>query len=142
MFRLETPRLILREMGADDVTALSEVFSDPRVMASFPGTSPFDSTRMAAWVSRNLGHQREHGYGLFSVIHKKGGVPIGDCGLERMEIGVELGYELRLDRLVSLIRVGNESSLRVAHKVGMSVVAEVDRSGVAYWVCAIEATPR
>lgn len=167
MFRLETPRLILREMHANDGAALLKVFSDLRVMASFPGTEPFDSSRMDAWVGRNLAHQREHGYGLFSVIHKEDRVLIGDCGLERMDIGVELGYdlrsdywgqglateaasavrdfafeELRLDRLVSLIRVGNNASLRVARKIGMSVVEEVDRNGVAYWVCAMEPTRR
>jgi [ribosomal protein S5]-alanine N-acetyltransferase len=171
VFRLETPRLILREMGADDATALLETFSDPRVMASFPGTPPFDTDRMNAWVRRNLAHQTEHGYGLFSVVHRADGVLIGDCGLERMEIGVELGYDLRgdywrrglateaatavrdfafdqlgLDRLVSFIRVGNQASRRVAEKVGMSLVEEIDRYGVAYWLFAIErgsvATPR
>ena len=163
MFRLETARLILREMRAGDAIALLKVFSDPRVIASFPGAEPFDSSRMDLWVGRNLEHQREHGYGLFSVIHKEDGLLIGDCGLEQMEVGVELGYdlrsdywgrglateaagavrdfafeELRLGRLVSLIRVGNDASLRVARKIGMSVVEEVDRGGVGYWVCAMK----
>ena len=97
MFRLETARLILREMRGEDAEALLKVFSDPLVMASFPGTPPFDSARMEAWVDRNLRHQSEHGYGLFSVIHKSSGVLIGDCGLERIEVGVELGYDLRRD---------------------------------------------
>lgn len=163
MFRLETSRLILREMSADDATALRDVFSDPRVMASFPGTKPFDTDRMNAWVGRNLAHQAEHGYGLFSVVHRADGLVIGDCGLERMEVGVELGYDLRSDywcrglateaatavrdfafdqlghdRIVSLIRVGNQASRRVAEKVGMSMVEQIDRHGAAYWLFAIE----
>jgi RimJ/RimL family protein N-acetyltransferase len=163
VFRLETPRLVLREMRADDATALLKVFSDARVIASFPGTTPFDAKRMAAWLDRNLTHQNEHGYGLFSVIHKTSSVLIGDCGLERTEIGVELGYDLRSDywgqglateaaaavrdfafttlgqdRLVSLIRVGNDRSRRVAEKIGMSLVEEIERHGMAYWLYRIE----
>lgn len=159
MFRLETPRLSLREMRAEDAEALLVVFSDPRVMASFPGETPFDANRMAAWVGRNLEHQRSHGYGLFSVMHKSDGVLIGDCGLERMTVGVELGYDLRSDYwgqglateaaaavrdfafttlglvdLVSLIRVGNEASRRVAEKIGMSLAEEIDRNSAAYWL--------
>ena len=163
MFRLETPRLILREMRADDAPALLKVFSDPRVSASFPGTAPFDAKRMEAWIDRNLKHQREHGYGLFSVVYKTGDVVIGDCGLEHMELGVELGYDLRsdywgqglareaatsvrdfafmtlqLDRLVSLIRVGNLRSRRVAEKIGMSLVENLERNGAPYWLYGIE----
>jgi ribosomal-protein-alanine N-acetyltransferase len=163
VFRLETPHLILREMRVDDANALLKVFSDPLVMASFPGTPPFDLMRMEAWVDRNLRHQNEHGYGLFSVVHKTDGVVIGDCGLERMEIGVELGYDLRrdywgrglateaatavrdfafatlgLDRVVSLIRVGNDRSRRVAEKIGMSLVEEIARNGATYWLYRVE----
>lgn len=163
MFRLETSRLVLREMRADDATALLKVFSDPHVIASFPGTMPFDARQMEAWTDRNLRHQREHGYGLFSVVHKIDDVLIGDCGLERMEIGVELGYDLRsdywghglateaasavrdfafatlqLDRLISLIRVGNDRSRRVAEKIGMSLIEELDRNGARYWIYGIE----
>jgi [ribosomal protein S5]-alanine N-acetyltransferase len=162
VFRLETPRLILREMRADDAGALLKVFSDPLVMASFPGTPPFDVDRMHAWVARNLAHQTEYGYGLFAVVHRADGLVIGDCGLERMDLGVELGYDLRSDywrqglateaavavrdfafkeldedRIVSLIRVGNQASRRVAEKVGMSLVEQFDRHGVAYWLFAI-----
>ena len=163
MFRLETPRLILREMRPDDAKALLKVFSDPRVMESFPGTTPFEPKRMETWVGRNLTHQKEHGYGLFSVIHEADGVLIGDCGLEHMDIGVELGYDLRreywgkglateaatavrdfgfttlgLDRLVSLIRVGNDRSRRVAEKIGMSLVEQIERNGATYWLYRIE----
>src|SRR6185503_8267792 len=79
VFRLETSRLGLREMRPEDATALLVVFSDPRVMASFPGEALFDASRMSSWVGRNLEHQRVHGYGLFSVIHKGDGILIGDC---------------------------------------------------------------
>jgi RimJ/RimL family protein N-acetyltransferase len=162
VFRLETERLILREMRAEDATELLAVFGDPKVMAAF-AAQPFDAERMRNWVERNLRHQREHGYGLFSVVDRVDGVVIGDCGLERMDIGAELGYDLRSDywgrglateaasavrdlafsdlglvRLVSLVRVGNHASERVATKIGMSFVEQIERGGIRYRLFAID----
>jgi RimJ/RimL family protein N-acetyltransferase len=159
---LETARLQLREMRADDAESLLAVFGDPRVMAAF-GVEPFERARMDAWVARNLEHQVRHGYGLFSIVLKESRVVIGDCGLERLEIGVELGYDLRSDywnrglateaaiavrdhafdvlaipRIVSLIRTGNWASRRVAEKVGMALAEETERDGVEYWIYALD----
>jgi RimJ/RimL family protein N-acetyltransferase len=150
-------------MRADDARELLRVFADPLVMAAF-GVAPFDQARMDAWVTRNLDHQREHGYGLFTLVHRDDDRVIGDCGLERIDLGAELGYDLRsdywgrglateaasavrdlafgelgLDRVVSLIRVGNDRSRHVAEKIGMSLAEVIDRHGVAYWLYAMEA---
>lgn len=159
---LETPRLLLRPMQATDVDALLLIFSDPNVMVT-----PFTREQMLRWVQRNLDHQAEHGYGLFSVFHKTEGVLIGDCSLERMEVDSEqaheLGYDFRSDywnqgyateaaaavrdyafqtlqlpRLISLIRVGNTASRRVAEKIGMRLSAEITRYDHAYWKYARE----
>ena len=158
---LQTARLLLRTMRESDADALLAVFADPQVMAAF-GVAPFNREQMAQWVERNLQHQREHGYGLFTVIHQGEGVVIGDCGLEHMTVDgtstVELGYDmrsdywnqgyateaagavrdyafevLRLPQLVSLIRVGNLASRRVAEKVGMRYGGEISRYGARYW---------
>jgi RimJ/RimL family protein N-acetyltransferase len=163
---LETDRLLLRPMALDDVEPLLAVFSDPKVMAAF-GVAPFDRAQMQRWVDRNLAHQTEHGVGLFSVILRESGLLIGDCGLELMDLAgvrvAELGYDLRSDcwnrgyateaaravrdhalgtlglpRLVSLIRVGNAASRRVAEKVGMRLEAEIDRHGTAYLLFAMD----
>lgn len=97
---IETPRLLLRPMTADDTAALLGIFADPRVMAAFD-TAPFARPQMERWVARNLAHQARHGYGLFSVILKADGLLIGDCGLELMEVEgateAELGYDFRSD---------------------------------------------
>ena len=159
---LTTERLTLREMVAEDAAELLRVFGDPRVMAAFD-VPPFDEGQMANWVERNLAHQRKHGFGLFSVVLNESGEVIGDCGLEVMDIGAELGYDLqsshwnrglateaavavrdyafrdlRLPRLISLVRVGNGASRRVAEKVGMGFVEEILRGGTAYWLFAID----
>jgi [ribosomal protein S5]-alanine N-acetyltransferase len=158
---IETERLILRPMTAEDTDALLVIFSDPNVMASF-GVPPFERPQMEGWVNRNLDHQNQYGYGLFSVIHKDSGVLIGDCGLEVMEVegqtAAELGYDfrsdywhqgyateaaravrdyafgtLKLEQLISLIRAGNEPSRRVAERVGMKLLSEYERYGNKYW---------
>ena len=103
---IETDRLILRPMIAEDIDPLLRVFGDPIVMAAL-GVQPFDRVQMRSWVRRILDHQDQHGYGLFTVMLKVSGEIIGDCGLERMELNdgsvtvavaaAELGYDLRSD---------------------------------------------
>jgi RimJ/RimL family protein N-acetyltransferase len=63
---IETPRLLLRTMREEDTDALLGIFADPRVMASFGG-EPFALPQMERWVRRNLEHQLQNGFGLFSV---------------------------------------------------------------------------
>jgi RimJ/RimL family protein N-acetyltransferase len=163
---LETPRLLLRPMRGDDFEALYEIFTDPNVMAAFGGEL-FTREQMQSWLNRNLEHQAEYGYGLFSVIHKCDGRLIGDCGLEQMTVDgqpvAELGYDFRSDawgqgfateaaiavrdyafavlglsQVISLIRIGNVASQRVAEKVGMRQVAKFERFGHHYWRYAME----
>ena len=162
---LETDRLKLREMTVDDVDPLLVIFSDPEVMKSFGGIL-FDRKQMEQWVGRNLDHQKQYGYGLFSVILKTDDVLVGDCGLEHMEVDgraeVEIGYDFRsdywgqglateaaaavrdfalvelgLERVISLIRPENVASLRVAEKIGMAKEKEIKRGEATYWVYAL-----
>ena len=157
--QLETKRLLLRPMLETDIDALHLIFTDPNVMAAFDHP-PFDREQMQRWLQRNLDHQNQFGYGLFSVIHKETGTLIGDCGLEQMEDmgAAELGYDfrseywnqgyaseaaiavrdyafhvLKLPQLISLIREGNLASKRVAEKVGMTLAEEFTRYGIQYW---------
>lgn len=162
--QLETERLLLRPMLESDFDALHRIFTDAKVMAAF-NHPPFTREQMQRWLQRNLDHQKEYGYGLFSVLLKETGELIGDCGLEQMEDmhAAELGYDfhsdvwnqgyateaaiavrdyafdtLRLPQLISLIRVGNLASRRVAEKVGMALAEEFTRYGIAYWKFALK----
>ncbi len=80
--QLETERLLLRPMLETDLDALLLIFTDPNVMAAF-SHPPFTREQMQRWLQRNLDHQNQFGYGLFSVILKESGELIGDCGLEQ-----------------------------------------------------------
>ena len=97
---LETKRLILRKMTVNDLDELLRIFSDPRVMQSFGGIL-FDRAMMEEWIRKNMDHQDRYGHGIFSVILKKNGELVGDCGLEHMEVDgsreVELGYDFQSD---------------------------------------------
>lgn len=93
---IRTDRLILRAMKENDFDDMFKVFSDKKVLASF-GLESFNREQMKGWVDRNLNHQKEYGYGLFSVILKSNEELIGDCGLEHTEFEgeprVEIGYD-------------------------------------------------
>jgi RimJ/RimL family protein N-acetyltransferase len=163
--QLETERLILRPMLETDFDALLRIFTDPKVMAAF-NHPPFTGEQMRRWLQRNLDHQNQYGYGLFSVILKSTGELIGDCGLEQMDDqgAAELGYDFRSDfwnqgyaseaatavrdyafsvlglpKLISLIRVGNLASKRVAEKVGMTLAEEFARRDIRYWKYSLTA---
>lgn len=159
---IETARLLLRPMRMEDVDDLLHIFADPKVMASFGGLL-LDRSQMEQWVLRNLRHQDQYGYGLFSVIHKADRLLVGDCGLERVDVegtlATELGYDFRSDywqqgiateaavavrdyafhtlklpRLISLIRQGNLASRRVAEKIGMHLDGQLTRNRQHYWM--------
>lgn len=159
---IETKRLILRKMTLDDLDDLLLIFSDPKVMESFKAV-PFDREKMRKWVQRNLDHQDRYGYGIFSVTLKENGELVGALGLHHVEADgspeVELGYDFRsaywnlglateaaiavrdyafgqlgLTRLISLIRVHNRASMRVAEKMGMKREKEWTRGDVKYHV--------
>jgi RimJ/RimL family protein N-acetyltransferase len=161
---LETSRLILRPMLQTDFDPLYLIFTDPNVMAAF-NHPLFTREQMQGWLERNLDHQNQYGYGLFSVILKETHELIGDCGLEQMEDinAAELGYDFRsrfwnqgyateaalavrdyafdvlgLPQLISLIRVGNLPSKRVAQKVGMTLIEEFTRYDIQYWKFGME----
>lgn len=153
-------------MRADDLEPLLAIFGDPVLMAEAFDTQPFGQAEMTRWIERNLDHVRRHGYGLFTVTDRVSGKVIGDCGLEHMDVegveAVELGYDirrdcwnqgfaaeaaaavrdyafhdLRLPGLISLIRVGNLASRRVAEKIGMHLTREIARHGRTYWLYSL-----
>jgi RimJ/RimL family protein N-acetyltransferase len=57
-------------MRATDIDALHLIFTDPKVMAAF-NHPLFTREQMQRWLQRNLDHQNEVGYGLFSVMLKR-----------------------------------------------------------------------
>lgn len=161
---LETPRLILRELSADDVEALGSVLSDPETMRFYP--APLAHTGVEEWIARNLRRYANDGHGLWAMVLKANGELVGDCGLTVQSVDgtdeIEIGYHVRrdhwgqglateaaracrdygfghlpVDHIISLIRPENLPSRRVAEKNGMSIWKEVIRKGIPHLVYKI-----
>ncbi|HEY1498939.1 MAG TPA: GNAT family N-acetyltransferase [Acidobacteriaceae bacterium] len=147
MIRLETDRLILREMTMDDAPALHAVFGDAETMRWFP--QPYSFSEMQEGITRQIGRYPS-GTGLLAMILKETAAVIGDCGLIWQGVeGVdepEIGYHVQraywnrgfateaaravmdyafttsgCDHVISMIRPENLPSRRVAEKNGLTV---------------------
>ena len=164
---LESERLLLREFVPGDVEALSAMLSDPETMRYYP--APLDRAGVGEWIERNRRRYADAGYGLWAMVLKSSGEIVGDCGLTRQTVDgvgeIEIGYHVRrnlwgqgyapeaaracrdygfarlgAEQLISLVRLGNLPSRRVAEKIGMSLWKEVMWRDLAHWVFVIRRT--
>jgi len=162
---LETQRLVLREFQHEDLDALAAILCDRETMRYYPVS--FDSAAVADWIQRNRTRYANHGHGLWAMILKSTRELIGDCGLVRQSVDavdeIEIGYHVRrdlwnqgyaseaaracrdygfanlkVDRLISLIRPENLASRRVAEKNGMTIWKEVTKADLLHYVYAIK----
>jgi ribosomal-protein-alanine N-acetyltransferase len=162
---LETQRLVLREFQFEDLDALTAILCDPETMRYYPMS--FDRAEVADWIQRNRTRYANDGYGLWAMILKSTRELIGDCGLVRQSVDavdeIEIGYHMRrdlwnqgyaseaaracrdygfanlkVDRLISLIRPENLASRRVAEKNGMTIWKEVTKVDLLHYVYAIK----
>ena len=96
MTKIETERLILREMTPGDFDRLYAVLADSDIMQHYPHT--FDETRVRNWINKNLECYRVFGFSLWAVCLKENGGMIGDCGLTMQNINgtilLEIGYHI------------------------------------------------
>jgi len=162
---LETERLFLREITADDFDDLLAIWSDAETMRFYPAT--LDDQGMREWIERNLKRYEQSGHGLWAVILKSDGKFVGDCGLTIQEVDgveeLEVGYQFNknhwrqgvgaeaargcLDyafnqlsrrRIISMIRPENIPSRRVAERNGLKIEKELFWRGFQHFVYAIE----
>ena len=165
MTQLETPRLLLRPVAANDLDDLAPILADPVVMKYLgieAGTTLSRSETEIA-IAGMIGRWAERGFGRWSVIHKKDGKLIGLCGFKVLEGEPELIYlfakeywgngfateaasaslrygldELKFERIVAAARPANIVSIRVLEKIGMKYQGEIHLSGVALaWYVAV-----
>ena len=144
--RIETSRLVLRELTRADLEAVAEMLGDPEVMRYFP--RPLSREESDAWIGRQQERYTRNGFGYWLAVEKATGKPVGQAGLLMQEIdGVEepgLGYiihrpywrrglaleaaaatrdwafgERGYRRVICTVRPENEPSLGVARKLGL-----------------------
>jgi RimJ/RimL family protein N-acetyltransferase len=99
-FRLETPRLILREWRDEDAVPFQRICSDPEVMATLG--PPLDLAATEALVARMQWRQAEHGHCCWAAERREDARLIGWCGVIRGTAGpvegkAEIGWRLACD---------------------------------------------
>jgi [ribosomal protein S5]-alanine N-acetyltransferase len=148
---LETPRLLLRSFGEDDLERMAVLMADRDFMRFSLGA--FSREQTAAFLDKMRARDRDGLPSQFAVIFREDDRLIGYCGfflqvvdeIEELEIGYQLdpaywgrgiateaaravrdhGFDdLKLPRLISLIHPANDPSRRVAEKNGMKVEKE------------------
>jgi RimJ/RimL family protein N-acetyltransferase len=145
---LETPRLLLREMGMEDLDFVAEMLAHPDVMRFWPQC--YNRGEAEGWIKRQQARYAKDGVGYWLVGERASGQPVGQAGLliqtvdDREEMG--LGYimnrpfwrrgfafeaarasmdyavnKLGRSRVVALVRPENLPSQGLARKLGMEV---------------------
>ncbi|HET6204204.1 MAG TPA: GNAT family N-acetyltransferase [Planctomycetota bacterium] len=161
---LETPRLALREMTLGDLDFVAGMLGDPEGMRFYP--KPLSREESEAWVRRQIDRYERDGHGLWLVVEKASGHPVGQVGLSIQEVeGVrepEIGYlihrpswrrgfaaeaalatrdhafaVLGKPRVISLVRPENLPSRRVAMRIGMTIEKQVLFRGLDHRVFAV-----
>jgi RimJ/RimL family protein N-acetyltransferase len=164
---LETPRTFMREIIGNDFEFLLGMMSDPEVMRYYP--RPYGAKDVRDFINRMRTRYRDDGCGLWLLVDRERGEPLGRVGLLRQTVDgaddFEIGYmihrpywrrglateaalavrdyafaERQLPRVISLIRPENVPSQGVARKLGMEVVARTERAGLEHHVYAASRT--
>lgn len=141
-----TARLRAERLTADHLPELLRMHRDPAVMAHLGGVR--DEEHTAAYLSRNLQHWADYGFGLWILREMGGGDPVGRAvlrhiqveGVDEVEVGygfyqthwgrglatevctacLELGRQrLRLASIVAVTSPTNLASHRVLRKAGL-----------------------
>ena len=149
--KLETERLLLRELNEDDFPSLCDIIQDDDTMYAYEGA--LSDAEAKEWLVRQIGRYKKYGFGPLAVILKDTGKLIGQIGLsmqkwkdrEMLEIGYLLNKDywhngfateaallcknyafnvLKANEVCSIIRDSNVASQNVAKRVGMAKVDE------------------
>lgn len=161
---LETQRLVLREIDANDLDFLAQVLSDSEVMHYWPRSFTRDETR--EWIDKQQKRYRQDGCGYWLVLEKEANQPVGQAGVMMVELegarrpalGYIIhqpfwrrGYAIEATRAccdfvfntldvpcaVALVRPENMPSIGVAEKLGMSVEKRIMFAGFEHLVYTI-----
>lgn len=146
--KLETERLVMREMTHADLPSLCEIMKDENTMYAYEGA--FSDAEVQEWLERQILRYQKWNFGLWAVVLKETGKMIGQCGLtmqpwkddEVLEIGYlfnrnywHKGYAteaaaackryafdvLKAEEVCSIIRDTNIRSQNVALRNGMTL---------------------
>lgn len=170
MIQLETDRLIMRMWREDDFEAYARICADPEVMRHLNKDGQ-PLTRPEAWrqLAFLVGHWHLRGYGHWAVEERASGRLVGRIGFLNpegwpdFEIGWTLGREywgkgyaiegarraleyafteLKREHVISLIRPGNQGSIKVAERLGEKLEGRTEKDGLELLVYGIDRDAR
>lgn len=144
---LETERLILRPLCADDYEALCVLDMNPEVRSYFP-EGVLNRAEVQNELDRYIREWNTVGFGIFAAIERQSNQLIGRCGFAKLNSGdVEFGYlflpsywgqglateaghallawaakHIPVDHIVGFAPAHHIASLRVLEKCGMKFV--------------------
>jgi RimJ/RimL family protein N-acetyltransferase len=165
---VETARLRVREMVAEDLDFVAAMLADPDVSRYYERR--FTREDAQVWLDRQLARYARDGHGLWLLEARESGEPLGQAGLalqvvegeRHPEIGWLLhrphwghGYateagaaarDLAFTRwrypcVISLIRPANMRSRAVAQRLGMQAGRDVHFHGFTHLVYSLDARP-
>ena len=153
-------------MSLADLDFIAALLSDPEVMRFYPRVYSREEAR--GWIERQRQRYAAHGHGLWLILDRRTGEPVGQVGLLRQRVDgkeePEVGYLLhrpfwgrgyateaaRATRdhafhvlghpyVISLIRPENLPSQRVARRLGMAPARTTTFAGLEHLVFAVSA---
>jgi ribosomal-protein-alanine N-acetyltransferase len=144
---LETDRLVLRRLGLEHAAFILELVNDPSWLRFIgdKGVRSLDDAR-GYLVAGPMAMYERHGFGLYFVELREGGVALGMCGLIKRDAldDVDIGFAflpgfrgkgyaaeasaavmaygrsvIGLDRIVAITSPDNDNSIRLLEKLGL-----------------------
>lgn len=166
---IETDRLLLRMIRADDLDLFASLLSDPDVVKYVGNGKPAGREEAARALESIIKHWETHGFGRWAVVDKSSGEFIGFGGLrslfgtpevvyhlakshwgkgyatELARAALRFGFEERgFDRIVAIAKPQNAGSIHVMDKLGLRFEREAryyDLDVVQYEISRQEFTP-
>ncbi|WP_266181138.1 GNAT family N-acetyltransferase [Dyella humicola] len=153
---LETARLRLTALGERHFETYAAMLADPASTRWVGDGQPLDRTNAWRSLAMLIGHWQLRGYGMWALELKETGEFVGRAGLMQPEgwPDLELGWMLRPEfrhhgyateagnailefawrrlnaqRVISLVRIGNDASDRVAERLGGEHIDDMDFFG-------------
>jgi RimJ/RimL family protein N-acetyltransferase len=154
-----TERLLLRPPGLGDAPGYRALLMHPTIGEWLrpPPEQPFEAADGDAWLAEDSRHWERFGFGPWAVVERGSGDYLGRVGLKWTDVGDRAGIEvlwaidpprhgeglageagatalafatdLGLDDVWAMILPSNAASLRVAEKIGMERVGNVEHAG-------------
>lgn len=150
----ETPRLLLREFTPADAPFIVRLLNQPSFIENIADKGVRTEADAVRYLEDGpLASYRKHGHGLWAVVLKATGLPIGMCGLIKRDAlpDVDVGYAflpeawgqgyageavaaslehgraaLGLRRVVAVVTPGNEPSIRLLLKQGFALESRTE----------------